>query len=351
MIPLKMRVARIYDFGDIRIEEAPVPRIGPGDALVRMVACGICTSDTLPWYIRRKTPTVLGHEPTGIIVEVGKHVDKFIQGDRVFIHHHAPCMICRICQRGHYSMCPTWKTSALDPGGLADFVRIPAHNLQTDVLQLPNHVSFEDGVFVEPTACVVQALKRRAFMQHGDRVLIIGMGIMGQILALVARHYGAKTIVIADKVPYRLQKGLELGADEAVDISREDLSERVAAATDGEMADVVIVGPGTVPAIQSGLANVGVGGTLLLFTSTEPGQTFPIDAYDLYSKDQTLTTSYSCGPPDTREALDIIALGIVTAKKLVTHCFSLEKTATGFATVAEAKDSIKTIIIIDKKPL
>ncbi len=348
MIPRKMRVARIYDFGDIRIEEAPVPKIGPGDALVKMAACGICTSDTLPWYIRRKAPIVLGHEPAGTLAEVGPNVDRFAPGDRVFIHHHAPCLVCRLCQRGHFSMCPTWKASALDPGGLAEYVRVPAHNLQTDALRLPDHISFEDGVFVEPTACVVQALKRRARMQHGDRVLVIGLGIMGQILVLVARHYGARTLVVADRVPYRLQKALDLGADVAVDVSCEDLAERVAAATEGELADLVVVGPGSIPAIQSGLAAVGVGGTLLLFTPTEAGQTLPVSPYDLYFKDLTLTTSYSCGPPDTREALDIVAFGVVTAEKLVTHRFPLEETAAGFATVAEAGDSMKTLILIDE---
>ncbi len=343
-----MRVARLYDFGDIRIEEEPVPRIGPGDALVKMAACGICTSDTLPWYVRRKAPIVLGHEPAGTLVEVGPDVRGFVPGDRIFTHHHAPCMVCRLCQRGHFSMCPTWKASALDPGGLAEYVRVPALNLQTDSLHLPDALSFEDGVLIEPTACVVQALKRRARMRHGDRVLIIGMGIMGQILALVARHYGARTVIAADRVPYRLRAALDLGADIAVDVSREDLAESVAAATQNNMADLVVVGPGTVPAIQSGFACAGPGGVLLLFTPTEPGQTLPISPYDLYTKDITLITSYSCGPPDTREALDIIALGAVTAEKLVTHRFPLEQAAAGFKTVAEAKDSIKTLITIDE---
>lgn len=343
-----MRVARLYDFGDIRIEEAPVPGIGPGDALVKMAVCGICTSDTLPWYVRRKAPIVLGHEPAGTLIEVGADVRGFAPGDRVFIHHHAPCMVCRLCRMGHYSMCPTWKASALDPGGLADYVRVPALNLRIDSLRLPDALSFEDGALVEPTACAVQALKRRARMQHGDRVLIIGMGIMGQILALVARHYGARTLIAADMVPYRLRVASDLGADMAVDVSREDLAESVADATENEMADLVVVGPGTLPAIQSGLACTGTGGTLLLFTPTEPGQTLQISPYDFYTRDITLITSYSCGPPDTREALDIIALGVVTAEKLVTHRFPLEEAAAGFNTVAEAKDSIKTLIIFDE---
>ncbi len=343
-----MRVARLYDYGDIRIEKEPIPEIGPEDALVKMAVCGICTSDTLPWYVRRKAPIVLGHEPAGTIVDVGSETSGFSSGDRVFVHHHAPCMRCRLCRRGHFSMCPTWKASALDPGGLAEFVRVPGLNLATDTLKLPASLSLEDGAFVEPTACAVQALKRRARMKRGDRVLIIGMGIMGQILALVARHYGASPVIAADRVPYRLSRARELGADKGVDVTRETLAESVAAATGGDLADVVVVGPGSLAAMEAGFSAVGVGGTVLLFTPAEPGRNLPVDTYDLYSRDITLTTSYSCGPPDTLEALDIVGLGVVNAKKLVTHRFPLEEAAAGFQTVAEAGESIKTLIVIDE---
>ena len=342
-----MRVARFYDFDDIRIEEAPVPEIGPRDALVRMSVCGICTSDTLPWYVRRKAPTVLGHEPSGTIVEVGESVEGFSVGDRVVIHHHAPCMVCRLCQRGHFSMCPTWKGSSLDPGGLSEFVRVPDLNLHTDTLILPEDLSFEDGALIEPVACVVQALKRRSRIRQGDRVLIIGLGIMGQILALVARHYRASLVVAADLVPYRLKKALELGADAVIDVAKEDLVRSLGSLTGGELADLVVVGPGSMAAIQSGLSAVGAGGTVLLFTPTEPGQDLPVDTYDLYARDITLTGSYSCGPPDMREAMDLVTLGVVTAQKLVTHRFPLDQVSAGFQTVAEAKESVKTLIFIE----
>lgn len=347
MTPQQMRLARIYDYGDIRIETEAVPSIGPGDALVKMAACGICTSDTLPWYIRRKAPIVLGHEPAGTVVEVGPDVTGFAPGDRIFMHHHAPCMVCRRCRRGHYSACPTWKASSLDPGGLSEYVRVPAHNLSIDTLHLPDSLSFEDGVLVEPTACVVQALRRRARMRHGDRVLIVGMGGMGQMISLVARHYGARTIVAADRIRYRLEKAVELGADVAVNVDEEDLREAVTEATDGDLADLVVVGPGSLPAMRSGLSCLGIGGTLVLFTPTPEGESLDVSPYDLYFNDQTIVTSYSCGPPDTREALDIIALGAVTAEKIITHRFPLDQATAGFNTVAEAGESVKTVIHID----
>lgn len=346
MTPKRMRVARFYDLNDIRIEEQPVPEIGPGEALVRMAVCGICTSDTLSWYVRRKAPAVLGHEPVGTVVAVGEDVDGFRPGDRVFVHHHAPCMACRLCRRGLYSMCPTWKAAALDPGGLAEYVRVPALNLGTDTLRLPDGLAFEDAAFIEPVACVVQALRRRSQVREGDRVLVIGMGIMGQLLALVARHDGAGRVIVADRVRYRLDRALELGADLAVDVTREDLKDAVSRATDGDMADLVIVGPGSLEAMASGLSAVGTGGTVQLFTPARPGAQLPVDPYDLYSRDLTLTTSYSCGPPDTREALKLVQEGVVRADRLVTHRYPLSETAAAFATVAAAGASMKTLVVI-----
>ena len=348
MTPKHMRVARFYDLDDIRLEEQPVPDIGPGEALVKMAICGICTSDTLPWYVRRKAPAVLGHEPVGSLAAIGPNVEDFRTGDRVFVHHHAPCMTCRLCRRGLFSMCPTWKASSLDPGGLAEYVRVPALNLSTDTLRLPEELPFEDAALIEPTACAVQALKRRAQVRPGDRVLIIGMGIMGQLLSLVARHYGAGSVIVADRVRYRLDQGLELGADVAVDVTREDLNGAVSQATGGELADLVVVGPGSLEAMASGFSCVGVGGTVQLFTPAQPEELLQVDPYDLYARDLTITASYSCGPPDTREALDLVLNGVVSARQLVTHRFPLSKTAEAFATVAAAGESMKTLVILDE---
>ena len=342
-----MRVARLYDSDDIRVEESPVPNIGAGDALIRTAVCGICTGEALPWYIRRKAPLVPGHEPAGTVVETGPEVKAFSPGDRVFVHHHAPCMACRVCRRGHYSMCPTWRESSLDPGCLAEFVRVPAHNLQMDAHRLPDALSMEDGSLVEPTACAVQALKRRAHAGPGDNVLVIGLGVMGQILSLLARRYGAERVIVADRVPYRMEVALDLDADVAVDVSKEDLPEAVAEATEGNGADLVIVGPGSIEAMESGLSAVGTGGTVLLFTPEEPHKRLSLAPYDLYFRHITLTTSYSSGPPDTREALDLIAAGVVTAEKLVTHRYPLERAADAFRTVTDAADSIKTVVVID----
>src|SRR4030043_5217 len=158
-----MKVAKLYSFHDIRVEDVPVPETGPGDALLKTRASGICSGDVMPWYKEKKAPLVLGHEPSGEIVAVGKNVKSLMAGDRVFVHHHAPCLACRYCRKGDYVQCETWKNTKIIPGGISEYILIPEINLKNDTLKLPEHVSFEDGTLVEPTACVLKGLKRAGF--------------------------------------------------------------------------------------------------------------------------------------------------------------------------------------------
>src|SRR4030043_65190 len=155
-----MKIAKLYTFNDIRIEDIPVPKIGPGDALIKTKASGICSGDVMSWYIEKKAPLVLGHEPAGEIVQVGDNITSFKPGDRIFTHHHAPCLACRYCRRGDHVQCETWKNTRIVPGGISEYILIPEINLKNDTLKLLDNVSFEDGTLVEPTACVLKGFKR-----------------------------------------------------------------------------------------------------------------------------------------------------------------------------------------------
>ena len=341
-----MKAAKLYSFNDIRIEDIPIPVIGPGDALIKTHACGICSGDVMPWYIEKKAPVVIGHEPTGEIVEVGKDVTSFKPGSRVFTHHHAPCLTCRFCKRGDYVQCETWKNTRIIPGGISEYILIPKINLENDTLSLPDTLSYEDGTLIEPTACVVKALKRTG-IRRGDTVLVIGLGFMGQLNVLLARKYGAGRIIGADMVQFRLQKAKELGADEVIDVSKDNLTDALRNLTDGIMADVVVVGPNSADAMKQGIECAGAGGKVLFFTPAKPGERLTIEPNDLYFKDIDIVTSYSCGPTDTADALEIIESGIISAEKLITHRFPIEKTAEAFRLTAEAKDSLKSVIVFD----
>ena len=341
-----MKAAKVYDIDDVRIEEMDTPAVTARDALVKMRSCGICSGDVTPWYIRRKAPIVIGHEPTGVIETLGGEVEGLSVGDRVFIHHHAPCYRCRHCRRGNYTMCATWRKTRLDPGGAAEYVRVPEINLRYDTLVLPDSVSFDDGALIEPLACSVKAVER-ARIRPGDIVLVIGLGLMGMLNGIAARRYGAKTVIGADSVPYRLGKALELGMDHVVDVGEHDLAESVRELTGGIMADVVIVGPGSIAAMQAGLTCVGKGGTVLLFMSPPEEDVLAFRPFDLYFNDVSIVCSYSCGPDDTRMALDLIEAGVVTSDQVVTHRFPLSETGRGMEVTAAAQDSLKVLIQIN----
>lgn len=339
-----MKTVKLYSLQDIRFEEQPIPEISSDEALVRMKACGICGSDTMDWYVEKKAPFALGHEPAGIVEKVGAQVTAFREGDRVFVHHHAPCFACDYCRKEQFSLCPTWKTSHLDPGGMSEFFRVPAVNLNGDTLKLPHSLTFEDGALIEPTACVVKSL-RKAHFKRGHSMLVIGLGVMGQMHILLARHLQAGQLIGADKVPFRLQKALDFGADAVVDVAQEDLPEAVGALTRGNMVDTVIVGPGSVDAMVAGLQCAGKGGRVLFFTPVPENKYLEIQPYHLYFNEIDLAFSYSCGPPDTREALRLIREGVVTAKKLVTHRYPLKEARQAVANAVAAQDSLKTLVV------
>jgi L-iditol 2-dehydrogenase len=336
-----MQVARLYDFGDIRLEHSPRPQPGPDDLLVRVTACGICSGDIMPWYIRRKAPLVLGHEPVGVVAETGRAVRNFHPGDRVFVHHHAPCFNCAPCGRGEYVQCATWRASHIMPGGMAEYFLVSPTN-QRDTLKLPDSIDDLDAVLVEPAACVVKSL-RRSGLRAGESVLIIGLGIMGMMHVKLARHLGAGMIIGADLFHSRASRAVELGADKGIVVAGDNLIPQVREITKGAMADVVIVGPGTSKAISAGIAASGKGATVVQFTATPPDDELLVKPHDLYFNETRLVPSYSCGPEETREALALVQRGVINASELVTHRFPLAEITEAFAT-AQKPESLKVIV-------
>src|ERR1043166_6753021 len=189
-----MRVAMYYNNRDVRLEELPVPAGGPGELLVRVKASGICGTDVMEWYRIKKAPLVLGHESGGEVAAVGEGVGDYRIGDRVFVSHHVPCMQCRYCRAGHHSVCDTLRSTHFDPGGFAEYLRVPKINVEFGTFRLPKEISFDDGSFIEPFGCVVRA-QRFAGMAAGQSVLIVGSGISGLMHVKLARARGAALIV------------------------------------------------------------------------------------------------------------------------------------------------------------
>jgi L-iditol 2-dehydrogenase len=328
-----MKAVRVGVDGGVSVAELPIPQIGPGEALMRTRVSGICGSDLLGWYVRRKAGSVLGHEVAGEIVEVGKGVRGFSPGDRVVPHHHAPCLSCAACRARRFVHCLEWKASLLDPGGMAELVRIPAGNLARDTLEIPAGLSDEEASWTEPLATVVKAFRRGGFAA-GQSLLVVGCGATGQLAVRLGRARGASRIAAADRVASRLALARAAGA-ETVDVDREKLPPGF---------DFVFVGPGKSEPIRAGFEAVAPGGTLLLFTMAPPEERWDLAPHDLYFREITVVPSYSCGPDDTREALDLLASRRVAVADLVTHRFPVEQAAEAFARAKDPEGSLKVII-------
>ena len=338
-----MRIAMWYNNQDVRIEERSTPRIGPGELLVRVEASGICGSDVMEWYRLDRAPLVLGHEIGGRIVAAGDGVESYKEGERVSAAHHVPCNTCHYCLSGHHTVCDTLRHTNFDPGGFAEYIRLPAINVDRGVFLLPDEVSFEEATFIEPLACVLRG-QRRAQMQPGQSVLVIGSGISGLLHMQLASALGAGLIVATDVSNYRLEAAQHFGADIAIHAD-EYSPDRLRQVNQGHLADLVIVCTGATSAINQALESVERGGTVLFFAPTNPGVTIPISINDLFWRnDITFTTSYAGSPADYATALELIRTRRVRVREMITHRLGLAETGMGFQLVADAQNSIKAII-------
>ena len=342
-----MKVAKYFNQKDIRYEEAPVPKVGSKEGLVKMKACGICGSDLMDWYLKDRAPLVLGHEPSGVLIKVGGGVENFERGDRVFVHHHVPCLTCQYCIRGAYTMCEQFKKTYIDPGGFSEYFRIPAPNLQIDTLKLPDSISFEEATLIEPTACCIRALKK-CKVRLGDTIVVVGAGSSGIIHTMLLRILGVGRIIVSEPIGYRRNIAKKLGADVVINTEKENFYERVMDETYGRGGDVVIVTAPSIHAIASGFEACSQGGTLCIFAPTAPKECLELNPNKLFFSEITVVSSYSASHLETRAALKLIEAQRIEAEELITHRFPLSKTGEAFKTAIEDKESLKIIITGEK---
>ena len=338
-----MNVAVYYNNSDIRLEQAPVPDIGPGEILMKVLASGICGSDVLEWYRLHKAPLVLGHEVAGQVVKVAKGVKDFKEGDRIVAAHHVPCNTCFYCLTGHQTACDTLRRTNFNPGGFSEYIRLPAINVDRGTFPMPDGLSYEEATFHEPLGCVLRAF-RKAQLQPGQNVLVLGSGIAGMLIIHLAKILGAGKILAVDKVPFRLEMARKYGANEAVSPSQET-SSHIKKMNSGRLADLVFVSTGAQQAHHQALECVERGGKVLFFGLTDPDFKLPVSINNLFVRnDITLTTSYGASPYDSWQALELMRAGRVDVGGMISHRLPLKETGKGFRLVLEAKDSMKVII-------
>ncbi len=323
-----MLVARYYNNNDIRLEEQPRPKIGPGEMLVRVRASGICGTDVMEWYRLPKAPRILGHEIAGDIVE--SRSDKYRVGQRVFVSHHVPCNDCKFCREDNHTACDTLHAGNYEPGGYSEYVRVPKINVDYGVYVLPDSVSYLEGTMIEPLACSVRGLGLLNIRPH-HTVLILGCGISGILNIQVAKLTGAR-VVATDINEYRLEKAREFGADAVINAGQ-DLKLK---------AERVIVCTGADAAAGQAFKCIDKKGIILFFAI--PNRDIAIPIPDFWRNELTVTSSYGAAPADLEAALDLIAAGKINVRDTITHTLPLRQIQEGFRMVAEAKESLKVVL-------
>ncbi len=243
----KMKVAMYYNNNDVRVEEQSVPGISDDELLVKVIASGICGSDVMEWYRVKKAPLVLGHEISGLVEKAGKNVKGFKIGDRVFVTHHVPCNECSFCKNDQQTLCYTLHNTKFYPGGFAQYIRIPEINIRYGTFILPDNVSFDEGTFIEPLACVVRGFKV-AHYKRGQTILVLGSGMAGLLNIKLAKIYGAKKIFATDINSYRLKIAKKMGADVVIN-AKENIVEQIKNNNNGKLADFVILCAGVPNAV------------------------------------------------------------------------------------------------------
>lgn len=337
-----MKVAVYYSNTDIRIEDRPRPSISDNEILVRMNASGICGTDVMEWYRIKKAPRTLGHEMAGEIIEIGTAVTEFKKGDRVFVSHHVPCYKCRHCAHGNYTACESFHTGNYYPGGFSELIRVPAENVRYGTLLLPDELTYENATMIEPLACAVAA-QNQLGLKEGQTTLIIGSGVSGILHIQLSKMKGAK-VVATDIDEFRMNKALDFGADRVIDARKYSVN-TLKNANDNRLADIVIVCAAARKAIHDAVTSVDRRGKILFFSVPEADISIP--SVRFWRDEISIFFSYGAAPDDLRKAMELIASRMINVGKMISHSVPLSDILKGFKLVAEAKDSLKVVVIPD----
>jgi L-iditol 2-dehydrogenase len=321
-----MRVARSLALDDVRVEVVPDPVPGPAEVVCRVLACGVCGSDVTDWWVERKLPVVLGHEPVGTVEAVGADVAGVAVGDRVAVHHHVPCGECRRCRRGHETMCERFRSSHLPIGGFAERLLVP-EELVEELLPVPDRLDPVIATFVEPLACVLRA-QDRAGLRAGDSLLVVGAGGNGLLQIAAAHARGVDAVWVREPRPERRAFAEEWGAE----------------LHGNEQVDVAMVCTPAPAAIAAASTAVAPGGTLCLYAPPSPGARLPVEGSEIFLRELAVTASYSATAVEMRAALALLADGAIDPAPLVTHRLGLDEVGRALE-LQRRGETLKAVIV------
>ena len=343
---MPMKAVVVKSNSNIEIKNIEKPPVGPGDMLVKMRACGICGSDVEKVFGKYGQPSMrLGHEPAGIITQVGSEISNFSVGDRVFTHHHVACYSddCHECSHGNETMCKKYYESNLEPCGLADEYVVPEWNVKHGgVLNIPANMSFEEAAMIEPLACCIRAWNKFKH-QKNDSVAILGVGPTGIMHVLLAKLYGLGKVFCLDLNDFRLDFAKKF---ETITIhsGNTNAMEQIKSETANQGVDVVIVSTSSLDALKDAVHFVRKGGTIVMFGVPSKGANVDLDMSEVYSKGITIVNSYAASDVDTTHALDLISNKQIDVSQLITHKYNLQECQQAFVHAKSGDNAMKIII-------
>lgn len=339
-----MKAAVLHDYYKIGIEEIPEPEPKPNEVKIQVVATGICGSEIHAYkgtHPFRRPPSILGHEMAGDVVAVGAQVRKFALGDRVTINPQKACGACDHCQAGYPNHCSNRVMLGVQEwvGSFAEYIVCP----EELVYRLPDHVSYAEGVMMEPLAVGVHGV-RQAGLGPGSSALILGAGTIGLCTLAAALEAGATTTLITDVVDFNLAVARDLGATAGINVRRQELRQVVAEATGGKGVDAVLVTIGHPAVVSDAIATVRRRGEVVLIALFEGPITIQ-DTFAVVGGERVLRGSQTYTPEDMQKALDLIVSGRVDAQKFLTQRLPMSQVQHGFEIVdKKLEDCVKVIL-------
>lgn len=338
-----MKAILFPDSSGAALRELPVPKIGEGEALIAVDACGLCGTDLMK-LASGATGSVLGHELAGRIAKLGGKVKGFEEGDRVIVAHHVPCLKCHYCRRGSVSMCRQFKETNIDPGGFSEFVRVSALHAAHTMLKVPEGLDPLAASQTEPLACCLRNVKRLG-AASGDTVGIVGLGAIG---LMTAQLLGLRkvSVLASDLDPARARavSGWGEGFTDA-----RLMEKRILESTEGRGLDALIFTAGTAAMVTERLSWIRDGGTLNIFASFHPAKA-ELDLNQIYHRELTVMSSYSPALEDLRESLDLIASGAFSVLALKPKAFGLAEFDSAVREVRSRRVMKAVIVPLERVP-
>ena len=342
-----MQAAVLHGREDVRIENVPVPRAGPGELVVRVGAALTCGTDLKVFrrgYHARMIvpPALFGHEMAGTVMEAGEGVEDFVPGGRVVALNSAPCGQCYFCERGQENLCDDL---LFNNGAYAEFIRIPERIVAKNTLHVPDHVPLEHAALTEPLACAVHGFVDCG-PRPGDTVAVIGGGPLGLMILHVAALTGYEVIAIV-KHDGQVEAAKQLGATHVVQTSsiRKAILETRALTPKDRGVDIAIEAVGVPEAWQEAVELVRKGGTVNFFGGCAANTHVTLDTNRIHYSDITLRATFHHTPAMCREALELIAGGRFQAGAFITghaHLYELNRV---FEKLMNRSSEIKTAIV------